>query len=743
MSYEFIDLISNHKKISKVDASKMINECIKMISKRLNISLSDIQNILNSDFGIQYISDTIEYKGRQVPLMIQNYESINRDPDKYLMKMSKIELEELRDLAAYLYFNYSGGGLTDNSFDAIQYYLNKKYKSKYLQDVKIGAPPVDKIKVTLPYPMASLDKVKPNTQELTNFLNLSTEFVVSLKLDGISGMLVYKDNKLEVYTRGNGVEGGLVSYVQDYITFPSVDSILKSNNNLVVRGEFVIKKSVWSEKYKNISSNARNFVSGKLNTGFVHPALVDIDFVAYDIIAIDDDRLSPKDSLDFLKVYGFNTVYYNIYTKRPLTIQLIESYKQHRLDSEYDIDGLVLSVEHSRHIQTELRNPSDSVAFKMQLEEQIRETSIINIDWDVSRYGRYVPVAVFNSVYINGVRVHRASAFNASKVKMWHMGSGTKIHIIRSGDVIPVIKHVDIDKNIPIIYPTKDENDKLYKGDWIFQKLDIIVTDIENNKFVQIKRIIHFFEVIGVPGLRDATALKLWGSGFRNVESITNANISDFKKIKGFGQKRAETMYNNIHTILQKTRLDRFIPASTTIKGLGRDTIKVLLNHYPSLVEDDQETVVRMMHTIKIPGIGPKRIESVINGIEKFKDFLFGLNEYDIQIAIQNDKRHKHDMKTKIKNPLINTFEFVMTNFMKDLYDFEDYIMDEGGRFGNVVSKKTTAVISGNILISSSKTQEAISAGIPIYSLEEFVREFNIPPTIIGKNRDYGDNTDE
>ena len=62
------------------------------------------------------------------PNKIENYQLINADPDKYVSSfLSKTEdLKKLVERAAYLYYNSEESGLTDNSFDALEYHLKKR-----------------------------------------------------------------------------------------------------------------------------------------------------------------------------------------------------------------------------------------------------------------------------------------------------------------------------------------------------------------------------------------------------------------------------------------------------------------------------------------------------------------------------------------------------------------------------------------------------------------------------------------
>ena len=60
-------------------------------------------------------------------------------------------------------------------------------------------------------------------------------------------MIVYRNKKISsIYTRGNGEIGGDVTYLKDYISLPQK---LNNYNNLVVRGEFVVKKTIFKQKY--------------------------------------------------------------------------------------------------------------------------------------------------------------------------------------------------------------------------------------------------------------------------------------------------------------------------------------------------------------------------------------------------------------------------------------------------------------------------------------------------------------
>lgn len=83
-------------------------------------------------------------------------------------------------------------------------------------------------------------------------------------------------------------------------------------------------------------------------------------------------------------------------------------------------------------------NPMDTIAFKMTLEEQIRKTKVINVEWNITRHGRYFPKVIFNAVYIEGIRITRSAAHNANHIRGWNMGRGTEDYLPPLDDLPPL-----------------------------------------------------------------------------------------------------------------------------------------------------------------------------------------------------------------------------------------------------------------------------------------------------------------
>jgi DNA ligase (NAD+) len=780
LSEKFLKHIAKTYKTDLVDAALRMDTCIHITARRYNLEYNEVYKIL---FEEEMLAESLKTEKACDKLTVEeciksngcfylepygclsrtipDAAKINEDPDKYISINLKdlSSLKKMVEIAAYLYYNYDGGGLTDNSFDALEWNLKKKEKIKGRAYEKIGAMPVEKIRVDLTYPMPSLNKIKPGTTECTNFLakfnnsSLKELCIWSLKLDGVSGELTYKKNILtKINTRGTGIVGGNVLYVKDFVK--NIPLELKGNDNaiLVVRGEFIISKKLW-EKYKGSYSNARAFVSGKINSGFISAALNDIEFIAYEIVIYNTENTnipSPVDSFKILKSLDFKIVD-NGSVPNPTIFQIMELYTNERSTSEYYIDGLVLEMnkEHppikSYAKGGVLVNPEYKVAFKMILEEQIRSTKVINVVWNVTRYGKLFPKVIFEAVYIDGVRITKATAHSAAYIKKNNIGAGTKIEVFRSGDVIPQIKDPINDPSIKVILP--DTSIKNYE--WHWDGSNIVLDVIEGNREVLLRRSLHFFTTIGVPKLKEKTLEKMYDlAGLKTPENIVRATVADFSKIKGIGKKSAEFFYDKIREVMSTIPPDRFIEASTVFQsGMGRKSLKQLFKNIPNVMSMSSEELQNYFKKNKIPGFADKKIKTVVEGIPEFRKYLDSFAKTDVEKSINNYTKKLEYLKTH-KNKLIAGKKFVLTGFMNVVdYEFEDYIYDNDGDLTKDVKSDVSAVIFGKAVEISKKMTTASKLGISVLSLQEFCERYEVPLkrydfSITGETGETGENED-
>ena len=86
-------------------------------------------------------------------------------------------------------------------------------------------------------------------------------YMVTQKLDGASGLLSYtSDGDIKIYTRGDGNIGQDISFLKDNLNIPKI------KKNIYVRGEFIMKKSIFNEKYKDKYPKGRTAVNSVINS---------------------------------------------------------------------------------------------------------------------------------------------------------------------------------------------------------------------------------------------------------------------------------------------------------------------------------------------------------------------------------------------------------------------------------------------------------------------------------------------
>ncbi len=208
-------------------------------------------------------------------------ESINKFSDEelelYFMKANLKELHELKLKLDDMYYNTNEASFLDDwQYDILKETLQKR-DPDYV--VPIGAKiRMGDNRVELPYPLFSMDKMKPeDVKEIARWLikNKSDEYVFEDKLDGVSALLRYDENgKISMYTRGDGEVGADISYMVQY--FSSVPKSV-DGRNLNVRGELIMRNSVFEDKYSENYANPRNLVAGRVGAKTVREGIADIE----------------------------------------------------------------------------------------------------------------------------------------------------------------------------------------------------------------------------------------------------------------------------------------------------------------------------------------------------------------------------------------------------------------------------------------------------------------------------------
>jgi NAD-dependent DNA ligase len=620
------------------------------------------------------------------------------------------DLEKLIIFANDKYRNTDTPVMTDELYDICVDFLKlKNPKSKVLK--VIGGKVKSKEKVKLDYWLGSMDKIKPSdTRLLEKWINeYKGPYYVSNKLDGISAMIIYRENgDTNLYTRGTADEGLDISPLLKYIkNIPSWSLVNKYKTKskkagilLACRGELLMNKDIFKNNWSEILKNGRNGVSGLVNSKTINPKLAsDTDFVLYEVI---DPFLKFSDQMKILKDLKFNIVKYEEVPKINFEI-LSNLLLKRKKESEYEIDGLIITnnEENKRNIKS---NPEYAFAFKDILDDQKAETKVISIEWNISKDGYIKPTLIVEPVTIGGVEISRTTGNNAKFVVENKLGKGAHIELIRSGDVIPKVNKV----------LKQSKNVEMPEGEWHWNETNVdIICDSLDNKYVLIKNIYYFFSSLDTKGLGEKIVEKFVNKGYDSILKIIKLTVPQILLVEGFKEKSAQNIIDSIKKSLTEVSLSKIMSASNKLgHGIGEERIKLVLDKFPNLLDDaDKWSKDEFINNLKlINGWEEKTSSLFFSNYKEFKKFYNSIEPY---ITIKKEK-----VKEVIKNKYTDK-TVVMSGFRDS--ELQQILEDSGAKITNSVSKNTDYLIvkdQNTIDENTGKVQKAHELGIKIISID-------------------------
>jgi NAD-dependent DNA ligase len=634
------------------------------------------------------------------------------DVKQWGLTLTQQDLENLIIYTKDKYYN-DEQVISDIEWDELYDILKSKYpKSSIISNV--GAPIRDEInKIKLPYWMGSMNKIKPLSRELTKWLDTyKGAYLISEKLDGISALLVRKNSSISLYTRGDGEYGQNLDYLVKSLNLPFKKE--DKDIDIAIRGEFMIEKTLFETKYSKTYPKARSLVSGIINSKHPDPNIIkDIEFIAYEIIL--PDKLKASKQFKMLEDLEFKTAHHIEVEIGGLNNDtLVSLYDKFKKSSKYEIDGIIITQDDAYKRNTS-GNPAYSVAFKMQLDEQMALTTVEKVEWNVSKHGALKPRVKFNPVVIGGDTITYATGFNARYIVDNKIGIGAKIKIIRSGDVIPYIDEI-ITGAKTVDMPPKD-----IKYHWNTTNIDIYLDDVSSNVDVITKSLVNFFKQIEVPFLGSGIITKLIEGGLNTISSIYGATERDLNKLEGFQSRMASKIYKAIHDVLDsEIPLHTLMSASNVFGvGFGERKLLPLITMYPDILTRPK-TFTRE-EIMNVEGFSTKTATIFLANLSLFKDFLsenpflkYRLNR--VETTIDNTMENKNSIKP------LEEFIIVMTGFRNS--ELEKKINILGGTVAPGISSKTSILIAKDPMEKSSKINKAREFGTTIMSLDEFEKKY-------------------
>jgi len=622
-----------------------------------------------------------------------------------LSSLSEDALSAMVIYANENYYNLEPGSntmLTDNEYDVLKEFIERKFpKNTVIHEV--GAP-IEKNKVTLPYQMPSMDKIKPDSGALESWSKkYKGPYITSCKLDGVSGMYSLEGDAPKLYTRGNGKIGQDVTHLIAPLRLPKGGS-----EKLVVRGEFIMPKKVFADKYQTLFANARNLVAGIVNRQSIDDKTKDLHFVAYEVIK---PVLKPSEQLEFLKSQGFEVVQNRLETAISNT-KLSETLVDWRSNYDYEIDGVI--VTNDAVYPRGSGNPDHAFAFKMVLSDQMAEAKVVNVIWNASKDGLLKPRVQIEPLRLGGVTIEFATGFNASFIDTNKIGVGAVIQLIRSGDVIPYIKEVVVPAETPLM------PDVPYR--WNDTHVDIILENAEDDATVREKNITGFFKGIEVDGLGAGNITKIVAAGFDSIPKIIKMSKADLLTVDGFKDKMATKVFEGIRARLTAASIGTIMSASNIFgRGFGDRKIKLVLDEVgPGILTSGESVGDKTKRIAAIKGMASKTASAFV---EQIPTFLAFLEECGLQGKLSNNTAVTEPVVTvaAASHPLYKK-SIVMSGSRDKV--LEQRLKEIGATMGSSVSKNTFAVITPEPESETGKVSDAKKHGVPVYTPAEFTKKY-------------------
>ncbi len=570
-------------------------------------------------------------------------------------------------------------------------------------------------------PMLSLDKTK-DREVLRSFVS-DHKTLLSWKMDGLTIVLTYENGSLQkAVTRGNGVIGEVIT--NNAKVFQNLPVQIPYTGRLVLRGEAIITYEDFEKinaSIENIDAkykNPRNLCSGsvrQLNNKIT--AERNVRFYAFSLVSADGVDFSNSHEKEFLWLteQGFEVVEYHIVTEETLD-SVMDTFSKAVQTNSFPSDGLVAlydDISYGQSLGRTAKFPRNAFAFKWA--DEIRETSLIEIEWSPSRTGLINPVAVFEPVELEGTTVSRASVHNVSIVKELQLGIGDQIQVYKANMIIPQIAenltrsgNLSIPKTCPSCghaaeIRAENQVESLYC----------------TNPKCPAKRIKAFSllasrDGLNIEGLSEATLEKFLAKGFLqdfgDVFELSNYK-EEIVSMDGFGEKSYDNLMNRLDRA-KNTTLTKVL-YSMGIPNVGLATAGILCRYCDQDLEKLRCATQEELSAIE--SIGPVIAGNVVRFFEdKENNRVLDQLIRHLHLEVQEGPREVH----------LSGKTFVITGSVEHFSnrkELKELIESYGGKVTGTVTGKTSYLINNDTTSNSSKNRKARELSIPVISEEEFL----------------------
>ena len=547
---------------------------------------------------------------------------------------------------------------------------------------------------------------------LSKFTGLS--YYMEMKFDGLTLNILYEDGIIvSAGTRGDGLVGEDVT--NNAMVIKGVPTKIPYKGKIEIRGEVVMPIDNFNRINEELASNGkpvlknpRNAAAGTLSAK--DPKVVKdrgLLFIPWDIGYTEKSFKTMSSKADFVSDLGFTKHLYTGKAKKyDDVLTYYEGVLSKRATLPYALDGVVLKVDDiTKHDEIGYTNKFPKWALAMKFPALEKVTKLIDVTYEVGRYGTLSPVGILEPVILDGVTVNNVTLHNFNYIKTEGIMLNDIVTIIRSGDVIPKLINVFKDRRVNPVEITKPTVCPECK-----HKLD--TSDI-NSRCINdacpgiLKAKIVFFgsrKAMYIVGLGKKTASALVDSRLvNNIVELYDLSMDDLLKLDGFSVKKARNLLNSIASTIGSP-MHKFI-VSLGIENVGSTVSKKLVNKYGlnALTVDYGEL-------LSIDGIGEEIANNIVNFASDEEEFLWVMTK-TIEPTVPE--------KVKVIESVFNNKIMVLTgSFSNGKGEIQKELLQRGAIMKSSVSTNTDYVVYGEK--AGSKYDKAIKLGVKTLNEEKY-----------------------
>ncbi|WP_314340939.1 NAD-dependent DNA ligase LigA, partial [Leptotrichia wadei] len=648
----------------------------------------------------------------------KNNENENIDSEK---NMSFSDVQEkytkLRNEIEYhnnLYYNEDKPLISDMEYDALMRelkQLEQEYPELLKNEENRESSPTEKIggtasekfsKVRHRVPMLSLSNTY-NISEIENFdkrvkkIILSEniknhskelEYILELKLDGLSISLIYENGVLvQAVTRGDGQVGEDVT--ENIMEIRTIPKKLKKNVSLEVRGEIILPISSFNrinqereDDGEDVFANPRNAASGTIRQ--LDKTIVaerGLDCYLYYLVNAENYGINTHlESIEYIEKLGFKTTkIFEKYTDFKELEKSIDKWHNDRKKLDYETDGLVIKVNNFALYETlgyTTKSPRWAIAYKFPAEQV--KTKLLDVTFQVGRTGVITPVAELEAVNLSGSVVKRASLHNFDEIHRKDIKIGDNVIVEKAAEIIPQVVNVVFDdrtgQEIEIQEPT---NCPVCNSELAHEE-GLVALKCHNPLCPEkVKRQIAYFvsrDAMNISGLGDKIVEKFIELGkIKTIVDIYSLEKyrEELENLEKMGQKSVDNLINSIES--SKNRDFSKVLYALGIPFVGKFNANLLTKTFKNIEKLKNQSIENLL---AVKGIGDKvalAVNTFLNDENNWK-IITDLKNIGLQFAVDET------ISEEIADNPIKDKNFLATGKLQKYKrnDIKDIILSKG-----------------------------------------------------------------